>query len=72
MDIENELKKWSAIKFNGEMPYNKTDVITFAEHYHTLQLLQPDVIKSVCVHDFISCGNKAVECVKCNSVFKTN
>ena len=34
-------------------------------------LRQFGVIKSVCDHDFISCGTKAVECTKCKQVFRT-
>ncbi len=34
-------------------------------------LLLFSVSGSVCEHDFISCGTKAVECTKCKQVFKT-
>lgn len=34
-------------------------------------LLLFNVSESVCEHDFITCGTKAVECTKCKQVFKT-
>lgn len=34
-------------------------------------LLLFSVSESVCQHDFITCGTKAVECTECKQVFKT-
>lgn len=44
------------------------DLYRFMEDYAQLRLSA--VLKSVCDHDFISCGTKAVECTKCKQLFK--
>ena len=67
--LNNWLQEKPKDKFDKELhKYTYYDLMEFAEHYHTLQLQQTGVIKSVCKH----CKNQLCDsqtfnqqCFKC-------
>lgn len=51
--------------------WNKSELLTILDKYQALQLLQPDVIKSVCKHEYITDADwKSLTCRLCNDRIK--
>lgn len=51
------LKEWSSLKFNGEMSYNKTDMIEFAK-LHVQQALKEASEKALMEEDWVWDGEE--------------
>ena len=64
--LNNWLQEKPKDKFDKELhKYTYYDLMEFAEHYHTLQLQQTGVIKSVCKHENITRSDGLDECLDC-------